>query len=272
MAHYSIYIPDVVGSNAAAHLERVGMADLLDPSGANCFEVPIGGLDEADDAAAHGVLIAWQDGPTAIGGDNQKWRPVRIPRGESVAERPDFWIGWLTHWPPTPRDLYRVDALGGRRVRLRDGREWMIPIATLLPAFETLDVRGLPSREIDARYRQLWDDAARYHDHVLKWAMECRATGETVPMIALGDEFEAACRCLAANYRINATVARALSLVGWYQGSNLAIDILLATSEYDVTVSVAVANELVDQKKTAEVIPAHACATTNSVAPVSAAS
>lgn len=245
--NYHIYIADAVGSDPARHFARVGLADLIDSAPPSCTEVrPPEGPDDGG-----GMLFTWQAAGAplinAIDRTTQTWLPTVAREGFAAGVA---WIGWQTASPPTPHDLLRPNPLSGPTIGLSGDRLWRVPVAKLLPRKFGQTPDGQPDMLLDERHVQLWEDASRYHDHILNWR-ETAAYGDLLAYPALGDEFQAALRVLGHNYRINETIARAFALFDHFDP----LAILAASFEHDVSISFEIDNWIVAQKKTA-VIPA----------------
>ncbi len=134
--------------------------------------------------------------------DKQTWR--RIP-GRTT------WVGYFNDQSPEPPDLLLPRPIGGAKLKLDDGREWLCPVARAwmrndgefawannIPHQMTLGEDGNWQRSgIKPRYAELWNIAEAWHR--IRWgggspADEARFRG--------GAEAAAAVVCLQANYAV----------------------------------------------------------------------
>lgn len=185
--------------------------------------------------ALRGAAHPQAERPTPIGyyPDHQTWQCVG-----------KWWVGWREGSAPRPIDLQRRESLDGHPVTLRDGHDWIVPIARLLdgtpglPQTFSLNATGEPVRRIVADYRILWNLAQRIW--ATMWSEEAPPEsppkgGEDPPESPLGkggedpsespldkggrapltweECFSAAALALAVHYRISAMELRALNLL-----------------------------------------------------------
>lgn len=169
--------------------------------------------------------------------DGQQWR--RIPRTAN-------YVGFVTEDPPAPESLAKPTLVPGHRVRLRDGNDWMIPVARgtasqdgglvgcmALPTATDVDEETGEWRrgQVVPEHRDLWGMAQAWWDVLLPaiaTSAKARETGDPDPKIKLDFEIpDVALAALATNYRVSAIEVALLGL-------------------FDETVEQAIANALVD--------------------------
>lgn len=175
------------------------------------------------------IVAAGGDDPIGYYPERQVW--CRVPG------QPRLYLGHAADEPlPGPEDLARQRMLTGYAVRLGDGRDWVIPVARLLPTKLALSESGWDRRP-DERYSALWDLSKRlldayWHPQIARamWLQghaadgklatltaEARAEGEALANAA--EVAEAALdpndlvTILAINYRIGSIEVSTLGLL-----------------------------------------------------------
>lgn len=149
-----------------------------------------------------GVIVGVTSERLGFDQSAQTWR--KLPGGK-------VWFGWWNDAPPGPEDLQRTEQLPGHLVKLRDGREWLVPLARAwsdagylpkIPAALDFDESGQLCRgAVEPRYRDLEDAANKASEFLFE---KHSATYESL--------LKSACDALATNYRIGRNEALALSL------------------------------------------------------------
>jgi len=198
-----------------------------------------------------GVIVADGSRVQKIGyyPDRQRWR--RMPAQKA-------WVGLYHDAMPLPEDLARAELLGGRRLTLADGRDWIIPLARAwndslesagwyhaLPRQNDLDDAGRwVAGDVLPRYQRLWTVATGWWDakHAAIAAAVAEGTGdrgqgtgeETVRAEFDFDDFgglnDAAAYVLGMNYRVGRAEIALLGLLD----TSTASRILDAAVDWDV--------------------------------------
>lgn len=147
--------------------------------------------------------------------DRQTWRPLWRSPGETPA--PPLYVGWWTAEPPTPADLVVPEPIPGHLVKLRDGREWLIPLAReysggawhrALPGALTRLAGQWVSGDIDSRYARLWDISAEFYSQMFGGTLG----QDHVLRFDFAGANDAAATVLGFNYRLGAEEIAALGL------------------------------------------------------------
>ena len=141
--------------------------------------------------------------------EDQEWRQVE-------SETPHFWLGWCKGAKPGPTDLARTESIMGYFVKLRDGAEWLVPVArsfmpgTCLPELLLMGPGGKVVSHVTDAYRGLFDRAGAIAEQVYKvnedGAMQLSAE------VSREEKFALAVDALAVNYRIGIAEVNALEL------------------------------------------------------------
>ena len=100
--------------------------------------------------------------------DEQTW--LKLPAEPQAEGEPEFvWIGWYKQRPPGPKDLVRDETIDGHRVKLGDGRDWLVPVihapVTNLPQSFFPAADGMILRPV-IRYRALMERTAAFVDQI----------------------------------------------------------------------------------------------------------
>ncbi len=178
--------------------------------------------------AKHGLQYAFAEGPLGSAGvmrgpeghngaigvcgdavgyhpDRQTW--IAAPRGDE--ELPPYWIGWETDQNPTPEDLSRKDAPGGKAFTLENGSVWRVPRimtwhessdqpavwSSPLPRMLDLDRYGeMIDGPIVPKYRDLFDAGMQ---------ILVRLVGKSSDPIPPQSFYRFACDCLGVNYAVS---------------------------------------------------------------------
>ena len=160
-----------------------------------------------------------------------------LPNARRVGYYPDaqewidggyYWVGVYREARPGPLELARPRAIAGSWLRLRDGNEWLVPIARQwtetdgemdwrcpLPGRAKFH-RGSWQREgISERYAPLWEAACRWWDTLRAGiARQGEESEEAAELIVNFDGLmEAATTALAVNYRIGEAECGLLDLL-----------------------------------------------------------
>ncbi len=183
MARFQVFIPteDTAQLNAEWLLISVGLSDLV--AGA-APERSLGPEEQ------QGVVISWPDIGDSITGykpDKQVWLPA-AQSGELESKR--YWVGIWNEKPPTSNDLQRHKPHPGRAVGLGDGHEWLVPMASELPADLILDQTGSWGFEVQPQFHDVYSQASKWHEMITN--SDGNATAEyddivkfIVPMLGL---------------------------------------------------------------------------------------
>lgn len=141
--------------------------------------------------------------------DRQIWEEARAADGSGA-----YWLG--REFPPLPVDLQRPELVGGHRVRLEDGNDWLVPCArvfptgTNLPEAMSLGPNGEIVYEVLPRFIEISKRAARVWDY-FQWLYGTRE--KEIEQITDREAFEIACAALGINYRIGLREASFLRLL-----------------------------------------------------------
>lgn len=193
MAQPIYFVQDVasVGRQQAAELGLGGVLPQL--SARQTARGPSGG---------GGCLASFTADRLAFDQSAQTWR--KLPGGK-------VWFGWWNDAPPGPEDLQRAEQLPGHQVKLRDGREWLVPLARAwsdsgyspkIPAALDFDESGQLCRgAVEPRYRDLEEAAKQFAEFFFEG-------GSTTYEALIGW----ACAALSVNYRLGRHEALALGL------------------------------------------------------------
>jgi len=136
--------------------------------------------------------------------DKQRWRKFKV---SDRSEPSDLWLGVETAAPPSPEDLLRERPYQGTPVKLKDGREWIVPLARALPQSLGLDEDG--ELKLTPEPRFLWVD--ELVEQIWK-AIAQRDEDGTVSL-TIADEWKQANDVLALNYHVGPEEASVLGLL-----------------------------------------------------------
>lgn len=145
--------------------------------------------------------------------DKQTW--LRIPDATfpgKLGAIKGVHVGFWNDARPTPAELQVARPLNGRAVRLRDGQDWLVPIArawsdqegnagwcNALPGLVTLGDDGeFASGGVEPRYARLWEIATAWWQALLDHSPDA----EGVIRFDFRGAHDAAAEALAANYRV----------------------------------------------------------------------
>jgi hypothetical protein len=216
----------------------LGYAFEVDPEVGQCVR---GGPD-----AGGGLVLAdpRQRNRVGIYLNDQKW--LRMPAPLLPEGAPTTWVGYETARPPGPAELAMARQIPGHLVRLRDGNDWLCPVARgsvdvgdalrwckALPSCTGVDeetgqwVRG----DVVPEHSELWSLAQRWWDVWIAAGVssaELREAGDPEPKVDVDfDIRNVAEAALATNYRVSRVEVALLAL-------------------FDETVERDIANALVD--------------------------
>lgn len=190
MSHYLIYVPQrhieaAAKSDSSPHpLEYVGLADHV----AGAFQVGIGDGPDRKGGGLFGWVAGTAQHRLHYRADDQDWIPA-LPRGDEPAQR--YWVGFWKNAPVVPEDLRRAEFVGGTRLTLGDGCEWIIPAMNRVPMRGAIGEDGRWTQVVQQPYREWWHEAVTWH--------QTRARGQA--NFEWADVYEFATRCLRLNYR-----------------------------------------------------------------------
>ena len=129
------YLPGRESRPSPEELVELGLTNRLNGHAHTCLKKgPDGG---------RGVIVGCDEGPIIFDAESQVWR--HYPAA-------GWWLGNVKDKAPRPEDLERQPMLPGRMCTLGDGRDWLIPVARLLPQKATLDEQGKWTAERDPRF------------------------------------------------------------------------------------------------------------------------
>jgi hypothetical protein len=144
--------------------------------------------------------------------------PVRLgyyPQFQDWTNHGDqFWLGIDRESPPGPEDLRRTKQIGGYRMALGDGRDWLVPIlrrpngTSEFPSSFGWDAAGVFSSVVRPAYRQLWEDAGELVELFLANKLR-EAAKVDLPRLV-----DWCVRVLAVNYRFDRVMQSALGVIG----------------------------------------------------------
>jgi len=193
-----IYIPDAPAAPETV-LVKLGLGGVMPPGTGH-------GSSVAGPGGTTGSLVGPPRG-LRYDAEAQTWYP---------GPEKSYWIGWPTDSPPSPKELLRPKFVSGQVLRLGDGNDWICPTARLydgtpkLPVRFGLDVDGNDAGEIVAEYADLWALAQQVWVGALA---EMQDPDSDEPVLSPDRVIEIAHAALAANYRVNGTVVKALGLL-----------------------------------------------------------
>lgn len=205
--HYQILVPGVSGASAS-HLNRV--------VGLNA---PGAEWDEVSTPFGNGMLASWRTGDSSdaprIFCESFRW--IRGPGDQ------EYYYGVDPDNMPSPTELARKQQLRGRKVQLGDGREWLVPSATYLPARNGINWK---TREFERRVESEYEDFSR---QASEYAMQFFQKEEQIALLAktfglpdlskecvqipLENAWTHSTNALSLNYRVNAELADILNLL-----------------------------------------------------------
>lgn len=159
MARFQVFIPtdDTAQIYAERLLISVGLSDLV--AGA----APERSLGPGEQ---QGVVISWPDigdSTTGYQPGQQVWLPA-AQSGELESKR--YWVGIWNEKPPTSKDLQRPAQYRGRSIALGDGHEWVLPMASELPADFILDESGSWISEIQPQFHDVFEQALNWYERI----------------------------------------------------------------------------------------------------------
>jgi hypothetical protein len=198
-----VYVPNSPETSPLETLKRVGLYELHD-EGPACVGAAVNG--HGPDGGG-GALFGWPGigEVLAMNLERQEWHALK-PHGDLPGGR--AWIGWDKSKPPTPETLARKRQLSGEILRLEDGNEWLVPIASQLPKRIGIDeATGRIAGVVAPKYREFFD---------LAWGVMAKFMDRGDGKIAIEWEegFPAAVRILAMNYRLTRDLADVLGIIG----------------------------------------------------------
>jgi hypothetical protein len=209
MAHYSIFIPNVKGSNPE-YLQQVGLGELLRegesaPSAVECFRGP-------DNLP--GMVFGWPIGvgkSVPLGNFPQiKWTPNHDSK---------FWIGVDPENPPQPIDLIRHVTVIGSQVTLGDGFTWNLPTLSRLPSSYALNRQGELTQIVKDQFKRLYDSSLSIVTEILRQFDMIEVVREKRPdlqeyaiPVSVQDGLKLVADSLAINYRLTFEIAIILGM------------------------------------------------------------
>lgn len=209
MAGLLVYLP---GCEDAKELAARGLGDLFDPS-VDVIPTPV--MSGPDGGA--GCLITFcgaiPDTPREVNLETQEWREAP-PNGELAKGR--YWLGFVKGAKPTPDELQRRELCDGELVTLRDGRQWVVPIADYMPKRLTIDPNtGREVREVAERHRAFVHWADSLYEYFLSDGFSKMLQKDLV--VQIPDGLAGVATALSKNYRVNRDVIDLLELVEDYE-------------------------------------------------------
>lgn len=196
-----LFIPGVDGIDAAGHLSRVGLGDLLAPND----DPPAFFESTQTPTSGSGVFYSWAKAtergyiPTT-----QQWRPALADPDRDLPAGRYWWS--VPSRPLAPDDFARRSLLDGPAIACQDGHRWQFPNGILLPHGHGLDDNGRFCRKVQKQYERIYE--------LTRWAM----THWEAAIISNTFDFAACWRVsvelLQANYRITRDVVSELGLFG----------------------------------------------------------
>ena len=149
--------------------------------------VALGAAPEEQDVVCVGT------GEVKYLGDRQEWRRVEYEGAGA------WWLGWMKDAVPGPSDLVRETIVEGYPVRLRDGKDWLVPVArsylvgTRLPQVLRLNPKGEVAGEVVPEYADLFERTCE---------VAAAAYGEGKLEMEQKDAFALVTDALSVNYRV----------------------------------------------------------------------
>lgn len=143
--------------------------------------------------------------------------PVRLgyqPNFQEWTEHDGYWLGIDREAPPTPANLARTKQIGGYKMTMGDGHEWLVPIlrrpddSTELPSAFSFGADGRLIQSVRQQHRALWEDTAE----VCQWFVEgtlFEVAKEHLPRI-----IDRCVRILGVNYRFDRVLQNVLGPIG----------------------------------------------------------
>lgn len=195
-----VYVPNTSEVNPLETLRRVGLYELHD-DGLGCMGAAVNA--HGPDGGG-GALIGWPGrGETlAMNLERQEWHAVK-PHGDLAAGR--AWIGWDKSNPPGPETLRRQKQLGGDLLRLADGCDWLVPVASQAPKKMGIDDLGHVAAVMAPQYQPFFQMAFD--------ALASYVQSNGTVLCPYEESFDVCVRILAMNYRMTRDLANALGLI-----------------------------------------------------------
>jgi len=237
MAGFLYFVPGLHGLNKD-DLVRLGLAEVfagVAPTCRECTPGPDGGpgvvLAAPPNEYAGGIMPA-----VGFHRSTQTWHKAG-----------SYWLGIETENPPRPADLQRPETIDGYRLRLEDGRDWLIPVArhfekgSVMPRRLCLGPEGEVIFEALPRY-------ARFCTNVELIWRDCRrlfrmlSEGEEPLTLTDKQVLDFAVEALGVNYRVAIPEAALLQILTT-QNMNLILNLVVDLPAY-----------LAVQKDTAEAV------------------
>lgn len=189
--HFQIYIPGA--ADLAPELAKVGLGDFV----ANAEPLRVG---EGPDGKAGCVFAWWNWQSRQIG-----YRPAQQKWSDS---REGYWVGLWTESFPLPSELARPYQEAGRKIRLGDGNEWLVPQVEKLPRDMVLADDGTWRYEVQRRHHAVYLES-------IDWARRFAPTqdGTSQVYVNMAELADFVIGALRMNYRITREVASALRLL-----------------------------------------------------------
>lgn len=162
----------------------------------------------------HGKVYALGDTVCGYYPDTQEWRKCGA-----------FWLGWYRDETPGPQVLERNELIGGHRVKLCDGNEWLVPVARSFPNGTCLPERILIGPDGEWIKEIIPEYVAMSQKAEVIWK-SAESTGEFTETFE--ESADMALMALSINYRIGRHEVGALEL---FTTQNLS-DVLLALVDW----------------------------------------
>lgn len=205
--------------------KRRALPEVLDESGAGWFRDPADSLAWTEiiegGPDGGGGMLAFDDRsrvPVAQIAPGQKWVPCIA---QEDVESGSYWVGFWEENRPLPEDLQRKELVESFPVALADGREWLIPIAHLLPKRFTLNRVTFEQEEVVlSEHRDFYQRSNELFEYLVSDEFHDRLEEKLQVVIPGGLRYAA--DALAKNYRVNLDAVDALELIGHAEAIEIA--------------------------------------------------
>lgn len=247
---FGVYVPQRRGE-ASSVLRSVGADWALDPS------VTAMGLDviEGGPDGGGGLLVYFDrrgrlepaNVLAAIDLEAQEWQPA-APTGDLPAGR--YWLGVWKSQRPGPEDLQREEHADGIPLELRDGRQWVVPIADYLPKMLRLNrATGQQEERPSERHAEFIRRANELFRLLIGDGFQ--ESVEKHLRVVIPDGLRFAADALAINYRVNLDLLDMLAadgIVGEWEAVKIAavatgVELLASTEKKSALLALKSCND-----------------------------